>query len=64
MRGFYDVFGHCFAETAVMETLCCWTAFKTDGSADQNRFAEVHSAVVDDQVSHAAHVGLPGSSAF
>lgn len=62
--GFYHAFGHCFAELEITEILCCWTGSNTDSSSDQDRFAEVYLAVVDCQVSHAAHIGLPGSSTF
>lgn len=50
--------------TAWTEVLRCWTGSNADRSADQNSFAEAHSAVIDGQVPHAAHVGLPGGDAL
>lgn len=48
----------------LIEVLHCWTGSDTDCSADQNGFAEAHSAVIDCQVPHTAHVGLLGGDAL
>lgn len=44
------------------EMLCCWAGSNADCSTDHNSFAEAHWAVIDGQVPHTAHVGLPGGS--
>lgn len=46
------------------EVLCSWTGSNADRSTDQNSFVEAHSAVIDGQVPHTAHVGLPGGDAL
>lgn len=51
-------------EVAWTEVLRCWTGSDADRSTDQNSFAEAHLAVIDGQVSHTAHVGLPGGDAL
>lgn len=46
------------------EVLRSWTGSDTDRSTDQNSFTEAHSAVIDCQVSHTAHITLPGGDAL
>lgn len=46
------------------EVLCSWTGSDTDRSTDQSSFAEAHSAVIDCQVPHTAHIGLLGGDAL
>lgn len=46
------------------QVLRCWTGSYADCSADQDSFAEAHSAVIDCQVPRTAHVGLPGGDAL
>lgn len=44
--------------------LCFRTGSDADCSTDQHSFAEAHLAVIDGQVPHTAHVGLPGGDAL
>lgn len=47
-------------EVGIVVASCCRTGSHADRPADQDSFAEAHLAVVDGQVPHAAHIGLPG----
>lgn len=60
MRSVSAVLGIVVART---EALRSRAGSDADRPADQNSFAEAHLAVVDGQVSHTAHVGLPGGDA-
>lgn len=47
-------------EVGIAVTSCSWAGSHADRPSDQDSFAEAHLAVVDGQVPHTAHIGLPG----
>lgn len=46
------------------EALCSWTGSNADRPTDQSSFTETHLLVINGQVSHTAHIGLPGGNAL
>lgn len=44
------------------EALCSWTGSNADRPTDQRSFTKTHLLVINGQVSHTAHIGLPGGN--